>query len=153
MFVKTIKFNKKTAVAIVLAAAAVLILFILLAGRASQGGHANLDAGSGIKTNADRVAYLLALGWSVAETPVSEQETVIPREFTEVLECYNELQKQQGFDLQEYCGLEVTIYTYTVLNYPNATGEVYACLYIHSGQVIAGDIHSAALDGFMHGLK
>ena len=152
MFVKTIRFNKKTAVAIVLAAAAILVLLVLLAGRAGSGAAAP-ETGRGLKTNADRVAYLLALGWTVEETPVSEQETVLPRELDGVLESYNELQLQQGFDLREYCGLEVTIYTYTVLNYPNAAGDVLACLYIRGGQVIAGDIHSAALDGFMHGLK
>ena len=38
-----------------------------------------------------------------------------------------------------------------MLNYPT-DDEVSAHLYVYNDKVIGGDISSAALDGFMHGL-
>ena len=43
-------------------------------------------------------------------------------------------------------------YLYKVLNHPKET-EVFADIIVYRGRVIAGDIQSAALDGFMNGLE
>ncbi len=66
---------------------------------------------------------------------------------------YNALQLQQGFDLRRYGGLICSMYTYRVLNYPSGDENVLAALFVYRNRVIGGDIHSTALDGFMHGLK
>ena len=55
--------------------------------------------------------------------------------------------------LSEYCGMEVTLYTYRVLNDEYADEEVLAQLYVSNGCVIGGDVHSTALDGFMCGIR
>ena len=87
------------------------------------------------------------------ETPALSEDTVlIPKQFSPVFEEYNELQKQQGFDLSEYCGMEVTMYTYRVVD-SGREGDVLAVLYVLNGAVIGGDVHSTALDGFMCGVK
>ncbi len=71
-----------------------------------------------------------------------EETAVIPRSFSRVFENYNDLQKQQGFDLSRYCGMEVkAVSTYRVLD-SDLGDEVLAVLYVCVNEVIGGDIHS-----------
>ena len=153
MLIWTLKFDRKKAAFWVVMAALVLIGIVLLLG--ARGGNVRrTDAGgpSSAKSEKARVAYLADCGWTV-ESPALKSETVlIPKNFSPVFEEYNELQKQQGFDLSRYAGKEVTVYTYRVLN--GTLGEnVLASVYVSGGSMIGGDVHSTALDGFMCGLK
>ena len=147
MFVYTAKLSRKKLLAVLLAVAAVaaLILFFALRG----GGKRSAPA---VRTNEDRVAYLEALGWEVEDTPLETQEVIIPETFEGVYEDYAKLQADQGFDLAKYAGMEATRYTYVVENYPDAQGQVVADLLICRNRVVAGDVQSVALDGFMQGL-
>ncbi|MEA4894882.1 MAG: DUF4830 domain-containing protein [Oscillospiraceae bacterium] len=147
MFVLTLKWNKKTALLIVVAAAILLCAVILSVG--AGGSSAGTQK---VKTNEDRIKFLENLGWEVDETPVGEKKVVIPREFSDIYNTYNQMQLDQGYDLTKYRGLEAVIYTYTVTNYTGYSGNVVADLYILNNEVIGGDIHSLAIDGFMHGL-
>ena len=155
MLIWTMKFDKKKAAFWVIMAALVIIGIILLLGARDHGAHANAaDAktGSAVKTEKARVAYLADCGWSV-ETPALKEETVlIPKQFNAVFETYNALQKQQGFDLSRYAGRELKLYTYKVVG-SNLGENVIATLYVSGGNVVGGDVHSTALDGFMCGLK
>ena len=103
------------------------------------------------KNEKERIAYLTEFGWQIDENSETEKASAIPAEFDDVYKSYNELQKSQGFDLTDYAGKSVTIYNYKVLNYPENSEYVYATLIIYDGKLIGGDIHSTALDGFMHG--
>ena len=156
MFVFTAKFNRKRALAIILAAAVVIAAVILFAGTRDRGGSeptAGAASTSGIKTNEDRVSYLQSFGWQVSPQPIDEQEVVIPRKFTEVYKNYSELQKKQGFELSKYSGLEAKRYTYEIKNYPSGEGDVVADIIVYRNTVIAGNVQSTALNGFMHGLN
>ena len=157
MFVMTLKFNKRTAILIIAALAVILAAIVIIIGVAGRdGGESNpvkLSLGLGVKSNSDRLGYLAELGWDCEQEPIDEQEIVIPRSFSHVFEEYNELQQQQGFDLTDYKGLECTMYRYKVKNYPATSDNVIAQLIVLNYQVIGGDIHSTALDGFMHGIK
>lgn len=99
----------------------------------------------------ERVAFLKACGY---ETEADfETDTVrIPQVFSEVYKQYNELQKDQGYDLTLFSGMTVTRYTYTVTNYPS-DDTVLAHLLVYDGVIIGGDVMSTALDGFMLPLK
>lgn len=150
MFMLTFKFNRKTAVFIVIMIALVLVGIILLASAHHASRQTQPEPVYTVKNEKNRVAYLRQYGWEVASPAVSESDVLIPRSFSDVFQAYNELQKQQGFDLSDYCGLEVKLYTYQVLNY----GEnVVAQLYVLSGSVIGADVHSTQLDGFMMGVR
>jgi hypothetical protein len=158
MFIFTAKFNKKKAIAAVLILAAILIAIILLAGggdKTKDNANASETAALSavVKNNEQRVNYLKALGWEVEQNVLEQQKIVIPREFTEVYKNYNEIQQEQGFDLSKYGGAEAMRYTYRILNYPGATGTVVADIIVHKNEVIAGDVQSNALDGFMAGLE
>ena len=109
---------------------------------------------SGIRTDADRVAFLSAFGWEVAgEVPVGEVSFTMPSEFDRVLAGYNEIQKAQGLDLARYKNKQVTRYTYEITNYAGYEGKVYANLILYKNKVVAADITSADPYGFVHGLE
>lgn len=147
MFVYTVKWNRKTAVLIILIAALILCALVLAIGAGGKGGPSGK-----VRNNEERVQFLESLGWEVCDEPVSERNIVIPQEFSSIYTSYNELQLAQGYDLSKYCGLEATVFTYTIENYSGYTGNVVADLYVLNYEVIGGDVHSLELDGFMHGL-
>ena len=156
MLICTMKFDRKKAAFWVIMAALVIVGIILLAGaRDSSSGSAETTthtSGSSLRTEKVRVAYLAENGWQVETPAVSEETVIIPRTFSTVFENYNTLQKQQGFDLSQYCGMEVKLYTYKVVN--SDIGEnVLAMMYLLNGSIIGGDVHSTDLDGFMCGIK
>ena len=157
MFIFTTKFNKKKAVIAVLILAAVLIAVIMIAGAVGRSSMTKAKETASltavVKNNDQRVNYLNSLGWEVDKNPIEEQKVVIPREFSDVYKNYNEIQQSQGFDLTRYGGIEAQRFTYKVLNYPGATGNVVADIIVYKNQIIAGDVQSNAFDGFMVGLK
>ena len=106
----------------------------------------------GIKTNEDRVAYLAQLGWQVVQEPLATQEFIIPQQFDESYTDYLTLQSEQGFDLEQYAGKRVKRYTYEITNYPTGESGVQANLLIYKNTVVGGEVLSARLDGFLHGL-
>ncbi len=136
------KLTRKSAVFIIIAAAVVLAVIVLIC-----------SGDGGLDTPEERAEYLASLGWEVDLATEEERDVTLPAELDGVLLSYNELQKQQGFDLAPYAGQNCRSYSYAVTNYPNGGTGVIAQLIIHDGEVIAGDIHSSALGGFMHGLQ
>ena len=156
MFILTTKFTRRKAVAIVLIIAAVLCALVFLAGiRDSQAGAASVESAAvkGIESNEDRVAFLESFGWKVDSEPIETLEVTLPRSFNDTYAQYNALQKEQGFDLADYTGKRVKRYSYTILNYPTGETGMLAHLVVYKNSVIAGDVASPALSGFMHGLS
>lgn len=106
-----------------------------------------------VKTNEDRIALLKSYGWEVEETPIEEAQVTIPAEFDRVMETYNSIQRSQGFDLGKYKNRDMMRYTYRITNYPDYNGTVYANLLIYKNRVVAGDICSSDVNGFILGLS
>lgn len=104
-------------------------------------------------TNEQRLAFAGQFGWEVESEPVEIKEVIIPKEFDEVYQGYEAIQKAQGLDLTRYAGQKVKRCTYQVLNYPGCKDEVRLNLLVAENKVIGGDVCSMALDGFMHGFK
>lgn len=121
MFIKTIKVKKPTFAVIgaVLAALALLAVIIVTVVRISS------PAVYEMKSEAQRQAFLKEMGWEVSDEYDECKAVTIPKEFNEVYEKYNKLQKQQ----------------------------VRANLIVCEGQLVGGDVCSAELDGFMQGLR
>ena len=151
MFVYTWKFSKKkltiAILAIVVLIAAILLIF-------SGGGEAKaaISLSGSARTAKDRVSLIKSLGWAIEEEPIETQSVVIPTAFTGVYADYAKLQEEQGFNLSKYAGKEATRYTYRVLNYPGVEDSVVIDIIVYRGKVIAGDVQSVRLDGFMQGL-
>lgn len=107
---------------------------------------------TGVKTDADRKSFLSQFGITVKETAVEEREVTIPSDFDKVFAAYNELQKEQGFDLSVYRKKTVMRYTYEVENFEGYDGTVYVNLIVYKNRVIGADIASLDVSGFICGL-
>lgn len=106
-----------------------------------------------IKTSGDAANFLLQFGWKVSGEPVETKAVTVPSDFDKVFAAYNEIQKAQGLNLLKYRGKEVTRYTFSVTNYPDYEGTVYANVLVYRNRVIGGDLCSADVSGFVHGFE
>ncbi|MCD8087861.1 MAG: DUF4830 domain-containing protein [Oscillospiraceae bacterium] len=131
--------------------AAFILLALLLITGSTAGGAAVLSA-QVVSTPEERAAFLLECGWEVDIQSEQTQTIHIPETFSAIYESYNDLQLQQGYDLKPYAGLDCTLYTYTVTNYPDKGQTVLVNLYVYKNRIIGGDVHSTNLNGFMIGL-
>lgn len=153
MFIVTAKLTKKKLVGAIVVAGAILIgIIALLATGGSRAAAAETGPVKNIKSNDDRVAYLTGLGWTVDAEPAEIQDVLIPAQWDALMDTYESLQKDQGLSLEKYKNKHVTRYVYRVLNHPSGESNVYVCLLIYKNRIVAGDVQSNALDGFMHKL-
>ena len=148
MFIVSAKFSPRKAIAAVVACGAVLILMILLIsslkGRRPPGEELITAA-----SEEERAEYLRSLGREIETSPMETLEFMLPQPLNASYEEYNALQKEQGFDLEPYAGMQVKRYSYRVLNYPNYPDDVQADLYLCGDVVIGGDILYCGDSGFV----
>lgn len=71
------------------------------------------------ESEADVEDFLTACGYESPEF-LFEHEITVPKQWNETYEAYNELQRQQGFDLVPYKGKPATEYVYFVSDTHNA---------------------------------
>ncbi len=117
----------------------------------SNDGSLNLKA----STHEDRMGFVSQFGWEVEEDPIEIKEVIIPTEFDDTYNAYNQIQKEQGFDLTEYAGERAKRWTYIVKNYEGYENKdcIHVNILVHDEIVIGGDVCSVELDGFMHGFS
>ena len=132
-----------------LGAAVVLIIMLVSVFRAGSA----IPGYSGVKTREDRLTFIRSFGWEVDAAGEQADTVLIPETFDAVYEQYNKMQIEQGLDLRYLVGREVERYSYPVLNYPSGEEYVRITLLIYKDKVVAGDVASPALDGFMHGFS
>ncbi|MBQ4118846.1 MAG: DUF4830 domain-containing protein [Clostridia bacterium] len=97
-------------------------------------------------TNAQRVEYIKSLKVMLLSDDYKMKTVTIPMEFGKVYENYNKLQLSGDFDLRDYKGKEVQVYTY------NCDGDKVINLMIYKGRLIGGDISETRLNGNMKAL-
>lgn len=156
MFVCSMKISRGKTILCCLLLLAVVLAVGILPGMSEKNSVpvALILQGHKISDNDARVEYLRSYGWEVEKEAEAIEEIVIPEEFSEVFQKYNELQKEQGFDLEKQKGQRVKRYTYIVTNYPDEPDYVRANLFICKEKVVAGDICSLKVEGgFLHGLE
>ena len=107
----------------------------------------------GIRTETDRREFLSALGYRATGDAKSTVEYTLPATLDAVLLGYNEIQKEQGFDLAKYTGKKLTRYTYELENYEGYEGKVYANLITYRDRVVAADLTGAGEKGFVKPLQ
>ena len=103
-------------------------------------------------TEEERSAYLESLGFEITADPLKVEEVMIPEEFDENYEKYNEIQKEQNFDLEKFKGCRVKKWTYEVTNYEgfeNADRIIEANLLIYNDVIIGADLQCLTEDGFL----
>ena len=107
------------------------------------------------ETHEQRMEFISQFGWEIDEEPVEIKEVIIPTEPDDTFNAYNEIQKAQGFDLNNFSGERAKCWTYVVKNYKGYENQecIHANILVYDGKVIGGDICSVQLDGFMHGFN
>ena len=138
-------FTRKTALTIVLVCAAVLLGLIFLRWHSASKDDLSTPEG--------RELFLFNLGWEIDRSTEEHRSVIIPDTLDGVMEDYNAMQLSQGYDLSCHLGEKCEQYTYHLTNYPGYDGTVLITIYVQGRQIVAGDIHTTALDGFMHGIK
>lgn len=139
--------TKKKALTIVLVCGALLLAFIALRWYIPQRQNHDLSTIDG------REAFLRELGWEIDRDSEEFRTVVVPEKLEGIMSQYNRMQLAQGYDLNEHLGESCQQYSYKLTNYPDSDSPVFVTLYIQGKELIAGDIHTNALNGFMHGLK
>ncbi len=109
----------------------------------------------GIKTDEDLLNFIHSLGIEVKTPAYNSVDIELPRVFDAVYKKYNDIQRQQGFDLSKYKGKTLHRYTFEVTNYPVSGGEaqeggkIYLTLFRHKDRIVGGDISSRDYGGFV----
>ena len=142
MHTKQVSVKRMRIAAVVVLAAGLLALLV-----SARGSRGVMSLPYRVETPEGRQRYLRALGWESDPATETAETVTLPEQFDATLEDYNVLQRQQGFDLAPYLGKTVTVVTCE--GHAPDGGAVLLTLWIHDGVVIAGDAHTAALDGWM----
>ena len=153
MFFISLRINKRKLLTFAGAVLAVIISAAVVPCFSVKQTSNNSDLNLSAQNESERKAFLSQFGIVVSDEPNEVIEVIIPSEFNDVYNNYNEIQKAQGFELSDYRGKRVKRWTYKVLNYPGYedSDTIYVNVLIYKGEVIGGDICNIELDGFMHG--
>lgn len=125
----------KRSLSLVLAVTVILVLISLRlfsVGKSAPNGE----------TEEARMLYIEELGLTADDSASTAEKIIIPESFSELYREYNAIQKQAGFDLSDYKGKEVTLYTYPF----GADGKKMLHLLVFNGRIIGGDIASLEAD-------
>lgn len=144
---KTRGFARKKALSFLLICG--IILLLIFTAHSVFGKEKPLD----LNTLEGREAYLKSLGWEIDRDSESFRSVLVPKKLEGIMAQYNKIQQRQGYDLNKHLGESCRQYCYDVTNYPGGEGKVIVSLYLQDGKIIAGDVHSTAVNGFMHGLS
>ena len=148
MIVKTVKIRSflKT---LVIALLVLIILFAVVfsANRLLKPGKIKLEC------EEDMLKFLHDLGWETSEQAINVREVTVPEDWNEVYTKYNDLQKQQGMDLEGFRGRPAEVYSFKILNYEGHPDNIVANLLICDGCLIAADVSCTELGGFMQGIR
>ena len=146
MAVKNKAFTRKKALLVLLIVAVIVLLLVTAKSVFSKAEAPDLTTTEG------RAAYLQALGWEIDPDSESFRTVLIPDQLEGIMAQYNKIQLRQGMDLTRHLGENCMQYCYEITNYPNGEGKVVVSLYLQDGELIAADIHSTSVNGFMKGL-
>ena len=140
-------FTKKKALILVLGLGVLILLLIVLRAVFAPGTAFDLSTLDG------REAFLNSLGWEIDRSTEEFRTVVVPDKLEGIMAQYNRMQQAQGYDLSNHLGERCSQYSYQLTNYADSDGTVIITIYVQENEVIAGDIHTTAVNGFMHGLK
>lgn len=148
MHILTFKAKPKTIFGLIIALTGVVVILITFIGNHSGAAQKAAQVSVSCKTTDERESYLHSLGWST-DGNESEKNITVPKEFNDVYNQYNEIQKKQGFDLESFKGQEATVYTYKITNY-NKSESVVVDLIVANGVLIGADLCDVSADnGFL----
>lgn len=154
MKVLTLKLKPKALFGIIIAALGVIVIVLtFVTNHVNQGENKSVSAIISASTDKERRDYLASYGWETEEKFETKQLT-IPEQWNDVYTAYNEVQLNQGFDLTNYKGKAVTLYTYTITNYKDTAEGIVADMLVCDDNLIGGDVcNTSAENGFLVGFN
>ena len=157
MFVWSFKASTFKLIGVIVACAALLALLIGIipsTGSFVQSSVAVINPQYNFEgvTNAEKGAEFAKQFNINVKLPQSDAaEFRIPSNFDAVMEKYNDIQRQQGMNLEKYKNKQVTRYTYVVLDADGNETENLLSLIVYKDRVVGGDISSTQNGGFVSG--
>lgn len=146
----TLKLRPKAVFGIILAVTGIIVVLLTFVTNHTESSE-SVSASVSASTDSERRTYLSSFGWE-ADKDFEEKEITIPERWNDVYINYNEVQKNQGFDLTDYKGRKVKLYTYRITNYKGESEGIVADMLVCDGILIGGDICSTSADnGFLVG--
>ncbi len=148
------KIKKSALICVVVILVTLCSVFLLKCIGDSQQTRENMGISLTAVSEEDILSFISNYGWQVDNVPVEVRDVIIPEIFDEVYQNYNEIQIEQGFNLEKYAGQRVKRWTYIIRNYPETLPTddfIRINILVSDGVVIGGDVCSVKLDGFMHG--
>ena len=159
MFVVSVsknKIKKSIITAIVVIVLSFSLVMLIKSVGNIQSSSTNVSSSLTVTSEEDLLKFISFHGWEVDTQPAEVRDVIIPETFDEVYANYNQIQIQQGFNLEKYAGQRVKRWTYIVRNYPETSPEddyIRINILVSDNNVIGGDVCSVKLDGFMHGFS
>ena len=149
----TFKLKPKTIFGIILTITGIVVIAITFVTNHIGSESKSVSAIISASTDEERRTYLESMGWET-DTEFETKELTIPESWNNVYNDYNEVQLNQGFDLSNYKGKKVTLYTYTITNYKDLSEGVVADMLVCDGNLIGGDVCNTSADnGFLVGFN
>lgn len=146
----TIKADPKKLFGIAILITGLVVIILTFVGNHSGKAMPTM-AGISCATTDERLGYIKSLGWECDDNEM-QKNVIIPSEFNDVYQQYNDIQKQQGLKLEDYKGRQAVIYTYNIKNYDD-NENVIADLVVCDNVLIAADLCDPSVDdGFLVGL-
>ena len=145
MFLSVIKMPKGS-LALIILAAVVLASSLIVSLKNNSG---KVVAAS---DNLSVLAYIESFDIDVLKEGLKEDEIKVPATFNDVYNNYNKIQKEQGFDLENYKGKTLKRYTYPMINIEDE-GSLFVEVLTFDGIVVAADIYSTNIGGSIRTLK
>ena len=145
MFLSVIKMPKGS-LALIILAAVVLASSLIVSLKNNSG---KVVAAS---DNLSVLAYIESFDIEVLKEGLKEDEIKVPATFNDVYNNYNKIQKEQGFDLENYKGKTLKRYTYPVINIEDETPHFVEVL-TFDGIIVAADVYSTSIEGSIRALK
>lgn len=103
--------------------------------------------------NSERIVFIKNAGYTLLSGEPETKFVKIPEVFSDVYNNYNEIQRLAGYDLSDFKGCEVVIYTYKIETPQDYSGECVFNMIVYNDRVIGGDVSSRTLGGFMLPIK
>ena len=148
MQIFTIKAKPKVIFGCALAITGLIVILLTFTSNHSTSPSEQTMAKINCSTTQERTKYLTSLGWEFGSDE-REKEITIPNEFNDIYQSYNEIQKNQGFNLEEYKGKKATLYTYDITNC-ESSDKAIADLIVIDGVLVGADLcDPSAENGFL----
>ena len=147
----TFKMNSKQIFGLILLLTGIVVVLItFLTNHPAK--PASQSEGIRCSTTQERVDYINSFDLKT-DSKEESKEIIIPEQFNDVYNKYNEIQKQQNFDLTDYKGKTAVMYTYNITNYKD-NDNVIANLIVYDGMLIGADLcDTSAYNGFLVALN